>query len=74
MGKLSAAIATTILLAGLAAGAQAQTWRGSAGLNGTAQNFTPIEKAACRGRWGPRCPPGRHWWCGPRGWCRCVLC
>jgi hypothetical protein len=75
MRKLSTAIAATILLAGLAAGAQAQTWRGSAQLNGAAQNFTPIEKAACGGRWGPRCPPGRHWVCGPRGWrCWCAPC
>ena len=74
MRKLSIAIAATMLLAGLAATAQAQTWRGSAALPGAAQNFTPIQKAACGGRWGPRCPPGRHWWCGPRGWCRCVPC
>jgi hypothetical protein len=75
MGKLSTAIAATILLAGLAVAAQAQTWRGSADLNGAAQNFTPIHKAACGGRWGPRCPPGRHWVCGPRGWrCWCAPC
>jgi len=69
MGKLATAIAATILFAGLAVGAQAQTWRGTAGLNGAAQNFTPIQKAACAGRWG-RCPPGRHRVCGPaRCWC-----
>ena len=73
MRKLSTAIAATILLAGLAVSAQAQTWRGSNDLNGAAQNFTPIAQAACRG-WGPRCGPGWRWWCGPRGWCRCRRC
>ena len=58
MRKLSTVIAATLLFAGVAFTAQAQTWRGSADLNGAAQNFTPITKAACGGRWGPRCPPG----------------
>jgi hypothetical protein len=74
MGKLTTALAATILLAGLAVGAQAQTWGGTAGLNGAAQNFTPIQKAACGGRWGRWCPPGRHRVCGPRGRCWCAPC
>lgn len=75
MRKLTTAIvATTILAAGaFAFTAQAQTWRGSTSLDGAAQNFTPIQKAACRG-WGPHCGPGWTWFCGPRGWCRCVRC
>ena len=75
MRKLSTAIvATILLLAGLAFTAQAQTWRGSTGLQGAAQNFTPIQRAACGGRWGPWCPPGRHRVCGPRGRCWCAPC
>jgi hypothetical protein len=74
MRKLSTALAATILLAGLAAGAQAQTWRGTAGLNGAAQNFTPIHKAACGGVPGRWCPAGRHRVCGPRGRCWCAPC
>ena len=37
--------------------AQAQMERGPAALAGAAQNFTPIEKAACGPHWGR--------WCGP---------
>jgi hypothetical protein len=73
MRKLTTTLAATILLAGLAVGAQAQTWHGSAQLNGAAQNFTPIIKAACGGRWGPHCPPGRHRVCG-RWRCWCAPC
>jgi hypothetical protein len=74
MRKLSTAIlATTLLFAGLAFTAQAQTWRGSTGISGAAQNFTPIQKAACGGRFGRHCPPGRHWVCGPRR-CWCAPC
>lgn len=74
MGKLSTVIvATTLLLAGLAVTAHAQTLHGSAGLVGAAQNFTPVQKAACGGRWGRWCPPGRHRVCGPRR-CWCAPC
>ena len=62
-----------ILLAGsLAFKADAQTSRGAANIPAQAQNFTPIEKAACgpfRGRW---CGPFHHRVCGPYGrrcWC-----
>lgn len=35
---------------------------------------SPLEPAACRGP-GPRCPPGRHWVCGPYGHrCWCAPC
>jgi hypothetical protein len=64
---------TAILLAGaLAFKADAQTSRGAAAIPAQAQNFTPIEKAACgpfRGRW---CGPFHHRVCGPYGrrcWC-----
>jgi hypothetical protein len=59
-----------ILLTGFSAWqADAQTWRG-AGKISTAQNYTPTEKAACRG-WGPWCGPGFTRVCGPyRCWCR----
>ncbi len=36
---------------------------------------SPIEPAACRGRPGPHCPPGRHWVCGRYGYrCWCAPC
>jgi hypothetical protein len=75
MKKLSLAAAVGILLAGsLAWTADAQTWRGAASIPSAAQNFTPIEKAACGGR-GPHCRWGRHWVCGPRGLrCWCAPC
>jgi hypothetical protein len=38
-----------------------------------AQDYSPIENAGCTGA-GPRCPWGRTWVCGPRGFCRCVRC
>jgi hypothetical protein len=55
--------------------AEAQTWRrGALAIDAASQNYTPIEKAACWG-WGPHCPPGRHWVCGPRGYhCWCARC
>jgi hypothetical protein len=50
--------------------AEAQTTRGAASLATTTQNFTPIEKTACRG-WGRWCGPGYVRACGPyRCWCR----
>jgi hypothetical protein len=73
MRKLVVTIIATaaILLAGsLAFKADAQTSRGAANIPAQAQNFTPIEKAACgpfRGRW---CGPYHHRVCGPyRCWC-----
>ncbi len=62
-------MAVAVLFAGLLTWkAEAQTWkRGAAAL--AAQNYTPIEKAACGGG-GPHCPPGRTWVCrGGSCWC-----
>jgi hypothetical protein len=64
-------VATTVLfLAGsLAWQAEAQTLRGPGGVD-PAQNYTPIEKAACQG-WGRWCRPGWVRVCGPfHCWCR----
>src|SRR6516225_5249781 len=60
-----------LLFAGSAAlTADAQTSRGAHNIAGAAQNFTPIEPAACRG-WGPYCRPGFVRVCGRfRCWCR----
>jgi len=70
-----AAIAAILLAGALAFRAEAQTSRGAADIPAAAQNFTPIEKAACGPHWGPRCGPYHHWVCGPyhrRCWCaRC---
>ena len=65
------AATTTILLAATLTG-DAQTSRAAATLPAQAQNFTPIEKAACgphRGRWcgwyhHRVCRHG-HCWCAP---------
>ncbi len=75
MRKLTVIFAATVamLFAGsMLWNAEAATWQGAGCISTAAQNFTPIEQAACRG-WG-RCPPGRHWRCGPYGRCRCVPC
>jgi hypothetical protein len=71
MRKLTVTItATAAILAFGLLGAEAQTQNGAASIKGAAQNFTPIEPAACRG-WGPHCRPGFTWRCGWRGcWCR----
>jgi len=53
--------------------ADAQTWRRAAvAINAASQNYTPIEKAACRGG-GPHCPPGSTWVCRG-GTCWCAPC
>jgi hypothetical protein len=71
-----------IMLAGAAAltigaafisGASAQIERGPAALSGQAQNFTPIEKAACGPHWGRFCGPFHHRVCG-RWHCWCAPC
>ena len=50
--------------------AQAQIERGPAALAGQAQNFTPVEKAACGPHWGRWCGPWHHRVCGRyRCWC-----
>src|SRR5215510_1384085 len=71
MRKVSLTLAIALLFAGSAAlTADAQTSRGANNIAGAAQNFTPIEPAACRG-WGPYCRPGFVRVCGRfRCWCR----
>ncbi len=53
--------------------AQAQIERGPAALAGVAQNYTPIEKAACGPHWGRFCGPWHHRVCG-RYHCWCAPC
>jgi hypothetical protein len=73
MGKLAVTVAAAVLVLGsIALSASAQT-QGASSLNAQAQNATMIHRAACDGRWGPRCPPGRHRVCGP-GRCWCAPC
>lgn len=71
MRKVTLSLAIALLFAGSAVlTADAQTSRGANNIAGAAQNFTPIEPAACRG-WGPYCRPGFVRTCGRfRCWCR----
>jgi hypothetical protein len=76
MRKLTVTFIATaaILLAGLLAfKADAQTSRGAATIPVQAQNFSPIEKAACGPYWGRWCGPWHRRVCGQyRCWCaRC---
>ena len=67
MRRLTFIAMAAILLAGsLAFKADAQTSRGAAVIPAQAQNFTPIEKAACG--------PFHRRVCGPRGRCWCAHC
>ena len=62
MRKVTLTLAIALLFAGSAVStADAQTSRGANNI--AAQNFTPIEPAACRG-WGPYCRPGFTRVCG----------
>ncbi len=65
------AMTTAMLFAGsLIWKAEAQTWRGAASINSASENYTPIEKAACRG-YGRFCGPGYTRACDAfRCWCR----
>ena len=67
--------ASAALMVGAAAPwqAQAQLERGPAALVDKAQNFTPIEKAACGPHAGAHCGPYHHWVCGPHH-CWCAPC
>jgi len=71
MRKATLSLAIAVLFAASAAlTADAQTSRGANNVGAAAQNFTPIEPAACRG-WGPYCRPGFTRVCGRfRCWCR----
>jgi len=64
------ALAAILLAALLASDANAQTTRGAAVIKSQAQNFSPIEKAACGPFFGRWCGPFHHRVCGPyRCWC-----
>ncbi len=66
----AAAMAALFVIGSSIEPAQAQTTRAAASIAAATQNFTPIEKAACRG-WGRWCGPGYVRACGPfRCWCR----
>ena len=71
MRKITLALAIALAFAGSAIStADAQTTRGANDIAGAAQNFSPIQPAACRG-WGPYCRPGFVRTCGRfRCWCR----
>jgi hypothetical protein len=64
MRKITLTLALALAFAGSAAfTADAQTSRGANNIGSAAQNFTPVEPAACRG-WGPYCLPGFTRVCG----------
>ena len=66
-------IMAAVLFAGVAWKAEATTWRsGTLNLPSAAKNYSPVENTACYG-WGRHCPPGFHWFCGPRR-CWCERC
>jgi hypothetical protein len=55
MRKTTLALAIALAFAGSAVStADAQTTRGANDIAGAAQNFSPVQPAACRG-WGPYC-------------------
>ena len=41
---------------------------GTVNVPGMAKNYSPVEQTACHG-WGPMCPPGFTWRCGPYKTC-----
>jgi hypothetical protein len=64
MRKVTLTLAIALAFAGSAVlTADAQPSRGANNVGTAAQNFTPIEQAACRG-WGPYCRPGFVRVCG----------
>jgi hypothetical protein len=67
-------VAAAVLVAGgLAWKADATAVKsGTSGLPAATKNYSPVEQTGCRG-WGPMCPPGWTWRCGP--WkCKCRPC
>ena len=67
------AATATLMFSAVPWQAQAQIERGPAALADTAQNFTPIEKAACGPHWGRFCRPWHHRVCN-RWHCWCAPC
>jgi hypothetical protein len=62
--------ATIAILSAGSLASNAQTTRGALGLRAAAQNFSPIEKAACGPFFGRWCGPYHRRVCGPfRCWC-----
>jgi hypothetical protein len=74
MRKLLIALVATAAVAGAGATAwQAQAASFQDPIAAKLKNYTPIQRAACGGRWGPWCPPGRTRVCNP--WhCWCAVC
>ena len=71
--KFSVIATVPMMLAGfLACGVQAMTLTGAVNVPTPAQNYSPIEKVACNGMWGPHCGPGSHWVCRSNGNCACA--
>jgi Chaperone of endosialidase len=67
------ALAPIIFAGFLVRNAEAMTLTGAVNVP-AAQNYSPIEKVACNGTWGPHCRPGLHWVCRPNGNCWCAAC
>jgi hypothetical protein len=66
--------ATAFMLGAMAIAANAQTpVFGAKNIHAQMQKVTLFKEAACFG-WGPYCPPGRVWRCGPYGRCWCAPC
>jgi hypothetical protein len=75
LGITLAATAAIVLATSFSWQAEAQISRGALTLPHKAQNFSPIEKAACGPNRGPHCGPFHHWVCGPYGHrCWCARC
>lgn len=71
---ITLSVAAAVLFAGaIAFKADATSLRsGTSGLPAATKNFSPLQETACRG-WGPMCPPGWVWRCGPNK-CKCRRC
>lgn len=73
--KFSVIATVPMMFAGfLACDVEAMTLTGAVNVPAPAQNYSPIEKVACNGTWGPHCGPGSHWVCRPNGNCACAAC
>ena len=64
--KFSVIATVPMMFAGfLACDVQAMTLTGAVNVPAPAQNYSPIEKVACNGTWGPHCGPGRTGFAAP---------